>query len=207
MEPPDIAAVRQNAIDRNPQQAQKMISPLQGAFMSHLVSTNQPKTILELGCHVGYSALWMAHGMLKYKTTNGAKLYTCERNQDIARIAEQNTKGYADLITVIKKPADDVLDHWSSDQKLDLIFIDANKSASCRYYGKILDRDLLSQHGQIIVDNVLFHGQVHTITEETKQKGIAQMMFDFNSYVANDIRTTQVLLPVFDGMLFISKTQ
>ncbi|KAJ1738672.1 hypothetical protein LPJ58_007197, partial [Coemansia sp. RSA 1591] len=61
--------------------------------------------------------------------------------------------GYKDTVTVLAQPAETALAEWDSTNKLDMIFIDANKSAYKKYYDLILERDLLSAHGQIIVDN------------------------------------------------------
>ncbi|KAI8318205.1 S-adenosyl-L-methionine-dependent methyltransferase [Martensiomyces pterosporus] len=217
-EPIEFKRVREEAIARNPREAQKMISPLQGAFMSHMVSSQQAITALELGCYIGYSALWLARGLCKQG--EAAHLWTCERDTHVAEIARANvgSAGYADLISVIGQPASRVLEDWDMQRKLDLVFIDANKSGYQQYYDLILDRELLSDRGQIIVDNVLFHGQVHALpTLDTKEAAssddkpsnrrsrIAQTLANFNIHVAGDPRTSQVLLPVFDGLLLIQR--
>ncbi|KAJ2910315.1 hypothetical protein GGI21_000992, partial [Coemansia aciculifera] len=129
---------------------------------------------------------------------------------EIAHIAEQNVglAGLADTVSVVNKSADDVLSEWDPSHKVDLVFIDANKSACKRYYELILSRDLLGDSGQIIVDNVLFHGKVHKQVNSSSNdsaKGIAAKMHRFNEFVASDPRTTQVLLPMFDGLLLIQK--
>ncbi|KAJ2337198.1 hypothetical protein GGI00_000389 [Coemansia sp. RSA 2681] len=207
-EPPVLAKIRQAAVASNPAEAQKMISPLQGAFMRHLVSTQRPKSVLELGSYIGYSTIWLAQGL---QANPGATLCTCESDPAIANVAEENIKlaGLADTVRVVNAPADLLLREWDPSHKIDLVFIDANKSAYKRYYTSILGRDLLSDHGQIIVDNVLFHGKVHTQTtkESGDAKGIALKMHRFNEFVASDPRTTQVLLPVFDGLLLIQKAK
>ncbi|KAJ2871829.1 hypothetical protein GGH93_004521 [Coemansia aciculifera] len=218
-EPPVLASIREAAVARDPTEAQKMVSPLQGAFMRHFVSIQRPKSVLELGSYIGYSTIWLAQGL---QATPGSTLCTCESDQTIAHIAEENVKlaGLADTVRVVNVPADLLLGEWDPNHKLDLVFIDANKSAYKRYYSMIINRDLLSENGQIIVDNVLFHGQVHTqatISNASndddgtkavrKAKGIARKMHSFNEFVAKDPRTTQVLLPIFDGLLLIQKAK
>ncbi|KAJ2070267.1 hypothetical protein GGH13_004146 [Coemansia sp. S155-1] len=218
-EPPVLASIREAAVARDPTEAQKMISPLQGAFMRHLVSMQRPKSILELGSYIGYSTIWLAHGL---QTIPGSTLCTCESDQTIAHIAEENVKlaGLTDTVRVVNAPADLLLTEWDPSHKLDFVFIDANKSAYRRYYSTILNRDLLSDNGQIIVDNVLFHGQVQTqvttsnanyaddnVRAARKAQSIARKMHSFNEFVAKDPRTTQVLLPIFDGLLLIQKVK
>ncbi|KAJ2029766.1 hypothetical protein IWW57_001499 [Coemansia sp. S610] len=213
-EPPVLASIRNTAIARDPTEAQKMVSSLQGAFLRHLVTTHRPKSVLELGSYIGYSTIWLAQGL---KSIPGSTLCTCEIDQEIARIAEANVKlaGLADTVRVVNAPAEHLLDEWDPSNKLDLVFMDANKSAYIRLYKKILSRDLLSDNGQIIVDNVLFHGKVHTNSSiedgvakvEPSSKGIARKIHSFNEFVASDPRTTQVLLPIFDGLMLIQKAK
>ncbi|KAJ1944076.1 hypothetical protein GGF37_002361, partial [Kickxella alabastrina] len=168
-EPLAMKKVRQAAIAQDPTEAQKMISPLQGVFLSHLVRSQGARHILELGCYKGYSALWLAHG-LRSQTKGNPQLWTCERDLDVTAIAKQNIidSGYADIVQVLSQPADEVLQGWNAEQKLDMVFIDANKAAYKKYYNLILERDLLKENGQIIVDNVLFHGQVHGLDQDGK---------------------------------------
>ncbi|KAJ1754449.1 hypothetical protein LPJ54_007228, partial [Coemansia sp. RSA 1824] len=63
-------------------------------------------------------------------------------------LARQNVDmaGYKDTVTVLAQPAETALAEWDSTNKLDMIFIDANKSAYKKYYDLILERDLLSAH-------------------------------------------------------------
>ncbi|KAJ2364900.1 hypothetical protein H4S01_003537 [Coemansia sp. RSA 2610] len=200
-EPPELKQVRLSAIAADPAESQKMISPLQGAFLSGFVRAQRPKSILELGCYVGYSALWLAHGLRDTASSTKPHVWTCERDAAVARTAVENitTAGYKHAISVLNQPAEAVLEAWN--RKVDMVFIDANKSAYRQYYDMILDRELLSEHGQIIVDNVLFHGKVHS----KPRSRIATKIHEFNQYVANDPRTTQVILPVFDGLMIASR--
>ncbi|KAJ2830694.1 hypothetical protein IWW50_000096 [Coemansia erecta] len=196
-------------------EAQKMISPLQGAFMSNLVRAQRPKNVLELGCYIGYSALWLAHGLhsgVRNSSNGDARLWTCERDRDVAQMAKANIEmaGYKKSVTVLAQPAESVLLEWDSKDKLDLVFIDANKSAYKKYYDLVLERDLLSARGQIVVDNVLFHGKVHTenhagVKPPLKKSRIAAKIHDFNQHVANDPRTFQIILPIFDGLMIVSR--
>ncbi|KAJ2515236.1 hypothetical protein H4217_005299 [Coemansia sp. RSA 1939] len=212
-EPQELQHIRESTAKEFPTEALKMISPLQGAFMAHLVHTQKPRRILELGCFTGYSAVWLAHALRSYHQTRDLlsppRLWTCERDPEVAAVATKNIvrAGYSDTVTVISESADHVLARWDHAQKLDLIFIDANKSAYSRYYDMVLDRDLLGENGQIIVDNVLLHGKVHTTADspEMTEKSIHTKLHDFNRHVTADSRTRHVLLPVFDGLMLITK--
>ncbi|KAJ2085596.1 hypothetical protein IW138_006225, partial [Coemansia sp. RSA 986] len=188
--------IRESTIRHDPAGAQKMVSPLQGAFMAHLVHMQKPCRVLELGCYTGYSAIWLAHALRScHRSCHSPPphLWTCERDPSIAAIAQQNIakSGYSDIMTLLDRPATDVLAHWDPAKKLDLVFIDANKSAYSCYYDLVLDRDLLSEHGQIIVDNVLLHGKVHTLlnSSDKPKKSILSKLHDFNCHVSADHRT------------------
>ncbi|PIA13141.1 S-adenosyl-L-methionine-dependent methyltransferase [Coemansia reversa NRRL 1564] len=203
-----------------------MISPLQGAFMASLVRAQQAKVVLELGCYIGYSALWLAHGFRCNGVNTGAHLWTCERDTDAAYTAQKNIQmaGYQDTVTVMQQSADLVLSKWDPKKKIDLVFIDANKSAYKSYYDAIIDRELLQDGGQIIVDNVLFRGMVSKQSDlvdninakmsvnsedqrHNKLTQLAQKLGKFNRHVAKDPRTTQVILPIFDGIMIIQRAQ
>ncbi|KAJ2658220.1 hypothetical protein IWW48_004158 [Coemansia sp. RSA 1200] len=211
-EPQELQDIREATTKEFLTGALKMISPLQGAFMAHLVHTQKPRRVLELGCFTGYSAVWLAHALRFCHQTRDPPpphLWTCERDPGVAAAATKNIvrAGYSDTVTVINESADHVLAYWDPAQKLDLIFIDANKSAYSRYYDMVLDRDLLGKNGQIVVDNVLLHGKVHTTAKspEMTKKSIHTKLHDFNRHVTADLRTRHVLLPVFDGLMLITK--
>ena len=80
----------------------------------------------------------------------------------------------------------------------DLVFIDADKTGYIDYYELIIPR--LSKNGWIIVDNVLFHGQV---LEDLISGKNAKAIQAFNEHVKADERTEQVLLTIRDGLFLI----
>jgi caffeoyl-CoA O-methyltransferase len=60
----------------------------------------------------------------------------------------------------------------------------------------------LSSNGLIIVDNVLFHGQVL----ESPVKGKNAIAIDnFNKHIANNNNIDKVFLTIRDGLFFIKK--
>ena len=56
--------------------------------------------------------------------------------------------------------------------------------------------------GLIIIDNVLWHGEVADAQNNEKFTNIIR---DFNNYVKNDKRTEQKILPLGDGLTICSK--
>ena len=80
-------------------------------------------------------------------------------------------------------------------KKFDMVFIDADKKNYKEYFEKSLN--LMAKGGLIIVDNVLWHGEV---ADEDNLDKFTVNIRDFNAYVANDKRVEQIILPLGDGM-------
>ncbi|OLY79346.1 O-methyltransferase MdmC [Smittium mucronatum] len=184
-----------------------MISPTQGQVISTLISAIRPKRVLELGCFVGNSALWIAEGLSKVPGKKG-HLWTCEIDPKMAAFATENVEMVGDLVTVVNSSAQEFLDSWDAKVQFDFIFIDADKGGYISYYETILSRNLLSHSGIILVDNVLFNDSVHLLDSQPgqmikKPKSISEKIYNFNLYVSRDNRTEQVVLPIFDGITII----
>ena len=64
-----------------------------------------------------------------------------------------------------------------------------------QYYEKSLG--LIDQGGLIIIDNVLWHGEV---ADEKKNDKFTLNIREFNEFVSNDKRVEQVIIPLGDGM-------
>ena len=85
-------------------------------------------------------------------------------------------------------------------KKFDLVFIDADKENYKRYYDKSLD--LIDTNGLIIIDNVLWHGEV---VDEENQDNLTINIREFNSYVNKDKKTENLIVPVGDGLTICRK--
>ncbi|CAG8675953.1 16128_t:CDS:2, partial [Dentiscutata erythropus] len=186
----------------------QMVSSVQGTFLKFLVQISKATRVLEIGTFTGYSALCMAEG-LKERGLE-AKIVTLEKDIDHFKAAKENieSSGLGHLIELKLGNAIDILSNLDNSVQYDLIFIDADKGNYINYYNTVLERNLLSDDGIIVADNVLFKGHV---SQMTKTKDLSQIppaakhIHSFNEYVTNDQRTTQVLLPCFDGITLIRK--
>merc|ERR1712113_424368 len=90
----------------------------------------------------------------------------------------------------------------------DLIFIDANKAEYHSYVKVILEKELLSDSGIIVADNILYNGYpyVHQhFDAQPARRQFGQAIKDFNEWVKNNPALEQVLLPVRDGISLIRK--
>jgi caffeoyl-CoA O-methyltransferase len=80
----------------------------------------------------------------------------------------------------------------------DLIFIDADKINYVNYYRRALD--LVSAHGVILIDNVLWDGKVLQQPAPDENTAVIQ---ELNQVVVADPHVTAVLMTVRDGILVI----
>ncbi len=167
-------------------------SHVQGKFLALLSCLLQPAKILEIGTFTGYSALCLAKGL-----QNNGVLHTIDIRDEGAR-AYFNRSAQKDKIVAHIGDANDIIpalkENW------DIVFIDADKTGYINYYKLILPS--VNKNGLIIVDNVLFHGDV--LQENISGKN-AKAIHAFNEYVKNDTNVEQVLLTVRDGLLLLRK--
>ena len=76
-----------------------------------------------------------------------------------------------------------------------MVFIDADKMNYKEYYEKSLE--LLDKGGLIIIDNVLWHGEV---ADEKNNDKFTINIREFNKFVSEDERVEQIIIPLGDGM-------
>jgi predicted O-methyltransferase YrrM len=169
--------------------------PLQGKLLEMISLMMKPETILEIGTFTGYSALCLAKGLMK----NG-QLHTIELREEDAKIAGAyfTESLHANRLHLHVGNALDIIPQL--DYKWDIIFIDADKVNYINYYELTLPN--LKDGGLMIIDNVLFHGQV--LNEVIKGKN-AKAIHAFNEHVAADERVQQVILTVRDGVMLLMK--
>ncbi len=168
---------------------------VQGKFLQMVSMMVKPLKVLEIGTFTGFSALCLAKGLQQ----NGG-LHTIELREEDAATARENfnKSSYKDVIKLHVGDAKKIIPTLS--HEWDIVFIDADKTSYIEYYELTLPQ--LKKNGFIIADNVLFHGQV--LAEIVTGKN-AKAIHEFNSHVANDPRTEQVILSIRDGISIIRK--
>ena len=82
----------------------------------------------------------------------------------------------------------------------DIVFIDADKNNYQNYYDGVMD--LVKKDALIIIDNVLWHGEV--VNENNNDK-FTNIIRSFNKHVKNDKRTEQIIIPLGDGFTVCRK--
>jgi len=160
-------------------------------FLHLIIKTSNIKNALEIGTFTGLSALSIALAL-----PDDGKLIALDKNEETSKVAINFFKkaNLEDKIQTMIKPALDSLGELKN-SKFDMVFIDADKMNYKEYYEKSLN--LLDKGGLIVVDNVLWHGEV---ADEDNLDKFTVNIRDFNAYVASDKRVEQIIVPLGDGM-------
>lgn len=167
------------------------IAPEQGALLTMLASLVAAESIVEVGTFTGYSALCLARGL-----SEGGRLVTCDVDEETSAMARRYWRraGVADRIELRLAPAIETLRALPADPVIDLSFIDADKGGYVDYWEELVPRT--RRGGLVVVDNVLFHGQVL----DPNATGAPEAIRRFNEHVLRDDRVDHVMLPVADGI-------
>ena len=167
------------------------VDPSQCYFIHLIIKISDIKNVLEIGTFTGLSALSISLAL-----PSDGKLIALDKNEDTNKIAKNFFKKAKQdhKITTIIKPALESLDELKNN-KFDMVFIDADKMNYKEYYERSLK--LLDKGGLIIVDNVLWHGEV---ADEDNLDKYTVNIREFNTHVLNDNRVEQIIVPLGDGM-------
>ena len=165
-------------------------------FLHLIIKTSNIKNVLEIGTFTGLSALSIALAL-----PDDGKLIALDKDKETNKIAVNFFKkaNLNNKIQTIVKPALDSLDELKN-SKFDMVFIDADKMNYKEYYEKSLK--LLDKGGLIIVDNVLWHGEV---VDENNNNKFTINIREFNDHVSRDKRVEKIIIPLGDGMTICRK--
>ena len=172
------------------------ISVSQCQLIHLIIKISNIKNVLEIGTFTGLSTLSMALAL-----PDDGKILALDKDKETNKIAinffkkaKQDKK-----IKTIVKPALETLEEIKG-QYFDLIFIDADKMNYKEYYEKSLG--LLKEKGLIIIDNVLWYGEVVGNNNNDK---FTENIKEFNNYVFDDQRVEKIIVPLGDGMTVCRK--
>jgi len=167
------------------------IDPSQCYFLHLIIKISNIKNVLEIGTFTGLSTLSISLAL-----PEDGKLIALDTDEETNKVALNFFKkaNQDHKIKTIIKPALESLEELKNN-KFDMVFIDADKMNYKEYYEKSLR--LTDKGGLIIVDNVLWHGEV--VDKENLDKYTVNIR-EFNTYIANDKRVEQIIVPLGDGM-------
>lgn len=167
---------------------------VQGRILSMFSKMIRPKVVLEIGTYLGYSALCVAEGLAE-----DGKVITLDLQEDTNKVARSfvERSEYKDRIEFHLGFATEIIP--TLPETFDLVFIDADKPNYTNYYDLVFDK--VCPGGFIIADNVLWSGKVLDADQDENTKAL----HEFNQKVRSDSRVSNVLLPVRDGLMVITK--
>ena len=167
------------------------VDPTQCHFLHLIIKISNIKNVLEIGTFTGLSALSISLAL-----PDDGKLIALDKNEETNKIAlnffKKANQDYK--IQTIINPALETLEELRN-KKFDMVFIDADKMSYKEYYEKSLG--LINRGGLIIIDNVLWHGEV---ADETNDDKFTIKIREFNKFVSEDKRVEQIIIPLGDGM-------
>jgi caffeoyl-CoA O-methyltransferase len=172
---------------------QMLVGPLEGAFLKMMTQLVGAKHVLEIGMFTGYSALCFAEAL----PSDGAVI-TCETNEMSAAVARRYFAQASCGGKISIRMGQALKTIRTLTGPFDLIFIDADKVNYLNYYQRALD--LLAPNGVILIDNVLWSGEV--LKQSPSDESTAAIQ-ELNRTVSTDPRVSAVLVTIRDGILVV----
>ena len=151
------------------------------------------KRCLEIGMAIGYTTIHLARAV-----GEGGLVVTIDPSDEMISAAEGYLvrAGLHDRVRIERGKALDVIPHLRD--SFDLIFIDAVKEEYTDYLRLSLLR--LRSGGVVIVDNLLWGGQVAGAIRSPDQEASTNALREFNSYFVNHPKLLAEVLSVGDGL-------
>ena len=174
------------------------ISISQCQFLELIIKVSNSKKILEIGTFTGLSALSMSLAL-----PEDGQIIALDKNIETNKTAMEffkKAKQENKIKTIIKPALESLSDLKKENKFFDLVFIDADKDNYKKYYDYAID--LTNKESLIIIDNVLWHGEV---ADEKNDDKFTNIIRDFNKYVKNDKQTEQIIIPLGDGLTVCRK--
>jgi caffeoyl-CoA O-methyltransferase len=177
--------------------ARMQVARDQGRFLSMLVSAVRPRLAVEVGTFTGASSLAIARAL-----PDGGRLLCCDISEEWTAIARRHWEagGVSDRIDLVIAPAIQTLRALPDDMQVDFAFIDADKTGYLAYYEELVPR--LSDHGLLVVDNVLWSGRV---MDPSVVDPDTVALREFNARVVTDDRVEVVMLSIGDGVTLVRR--
>ena len=178
-----------------------IIKPQAQNLLRTIIAGLKPRSILEVGTAVGFSAILMAEC-----APEDCRITTIENYDKRIPAAKENfgKSGYADRIRLIEGDAADVLKMLSESRDdsglYDLIFMDAAKGQYLNFFEDVMA--LLRTGGILVSDNVLQDGDIiqSRFAVRRRDRTIHSRMREYLYVLTHDDRLTTTILPMGDGI-------
>lgn len=191
--PPLLNLLEQEAkVDNVP-----IIRPQTQALLRFLITWIQPKSILEVGTAVGFSALFMST-----YAPEDCHITTIERYDKYIVKAKKNFElaGKTQAVTLLEGDAAEVLHHLTEDEHYDFIFMDAAKGQYIHFLPDTLR--LLKPKGLLVSDNIFQEGEIleSKYAIPRRNRTIYKRMRQYLDALTSSDKLETVILPVGDGV-------
>ena len=166
-------------------------------LLKFVLKMQNPKSILEIGCAVGYSAIIMLEN-------SDADIVTVEKMPERVEEAKKNIK-YANLenrAKIIEGDAGEILERLvNENRKFDFIFMDAAKAQYITWLPTV--KALLKDKGIIFSDNCLQEGDLleSSFAIRKRDKTIHKRMRDYIYLLLHDEDLESWIFSIGDGVL------
>jgi caffeoyl-CoA O-methyltransferase len=166
--------------------------PEVGRLLSILARSTGARRILEIGTAIGYGTLCLARGSVEARVLS--------IDTDAGRLAAARSylerAGVAERVELLLGPALEVLPQLEG--PFDLAYVDAVKVEYRRYLDLLLPR--LRVGGLVVIDNLLWAGEVAEPDPAEEAGGNAAALRAFNGYLMTHPQLESVVLPLGDGV-------
>lgn len=165
------------------------------AFLERIIRISQPKTILEIGTAIGYSAIRM-------QKVCDSQIITIERNPEMIEQARKTIVAAKkeSKITLIEADALEAFD-LVKNYTFDFIFIDAAKAQYTKFFE--MYTPLLSFTGIVVTDNMSFHGLIHqeNLMEQSRSvRGLVRKLASYHKYLLEHQEFDTSIIEIGDGI-------
>jgi len=170
---------------------QPSIEPESGRFLSFLVRLTGAKRVLELGCGVANSTIWLAEAVKE----NGGILYTVDNHPRTWAEACENIEnsGLKEYVRMFHSDAETAVEGFVRDGEVfDLIFQDCGKYVYTLIYDKVAA--LCRKGGIIVADDTMF-----SVCDGIR-KNLGLHMDRYNKQMFADKAFFSTMIPIGHGM-------
>ena len=167
-------------------------------FLEITARAIKARRILEVGMAIGYSVVHLARGM-----DDGGRVLSIEPDEEMISASQRYLEraGLAAKVRIERGKGLEVIPRLR--ETFDLVFIDALKEEYLGYLELVLPR--LRTGGVIIVDNLLWGGQVAGKIRSPDQESSTTALRDFNQRFVTHPKLRAEVLPVGDGLGYAVK--
>jgi predicted O-methyltransferase YrrM len=163
-------------------------------FIEITVRATGARRVLEVGMAIGYTVMHLLRGM-----GDGGEVVTIEPSEEMIARGEDylGRAGHSGRVRIERGRALEVLPRLAG-ETFDAVFLDALKEEYVGYLEHSLP--LLRVGGLVIVDNLLWGGQVAGEIRSPDQTASTQALREFNQVFMRHPQLHSVILPVGDGL-------